>query len=105
MGKEYIEVKKELIPYQFEIMLGNELYGMEVHYNELGDFFTVDLRKGEKILAQGEKVVYGTPLFNEIYDYRFPAPTIIPIDESGKENRVGWDNLNKTVFLVVDNHG
>lgn len=76
---------------------------MGVEYNEVGDFFTLDLSKGEEILVSNEKIVYGEPLFSEIYDARFPAPLIVPIDESGNETRVGWDNFNKTVFLVVMN--
>ncbi|WP_332649657.1 phage baseplate plug family protein [Lysinibacillus sp. 54212] len=105
MNKEYIEIEKDLIPYRFETELGAELFEFEVHYNAHGDYFTVDLFKDGEVLVHGEKIVYGQSLFSEIYDERFPAPEIIPIDESGKETRVGWDNLNKTVFLVVDNDG
>lgn len=103
LKREYIEIEKLLIPYRFEIELGAELFEMEIHYNQIGDYFTVDLYKDGEALVCGEKIVYGEPLFSEIYDHRFPAPTIIPIDESGKEIRVGWDNLNETVFLVVMN--
>ncbi len=103
MNKEYIEIIKELIPYEFEIELGVELFTIEIQYNHLYDFFTIDLYKDDEALVLGEKLIYGQPLFTEVYDDRFPGPTIIPIDESGKETRVSWDNLNKTVFLVVDN--
>lgn len=103
MDKEYINIEKELIPYRFEMEFGTELFEMAVAYNAVGDFFTIDLYKNSEALVYGEKVVYGVPLFAEVYDHRFPAPTIIPQDESGKENRVTWDNLNKTVFLVVSN--
>lgn len=101
--KEYINIEKELIPYSFEIELGVELFQVGVEYNEVGDFFTLDLSKDEEVLVSNEKIVYGEPLFSEIYDARYPAPLIIPIDESGKETRVSWNNLNKTVFLVVMN--
>lgn len=105
MEKEYIEIKKDLVPYRFSIELGAELYEIEVHYNALGDFFTLDLYKDNETLVLGEKIVYGVPLFGITFDERFPAPTIIPIDPAGQETRVGWDNLNNTVFLVVDNDG
>lgn len=103
MEKEYIEIEKTLVPYSFEVELAAEIFELTVNYNSLGDYFTVDLNKDGAALVMGEKIVYGEPLFKEIYDARFPAPSIIALDESGKETRVGWDNLNETVFLVIDN--
>lgn len=103
MNKEYIEIEKALIPYSFEIELGVELFELTIEYNEYGDFFTVSLKKGNDVLVHSEKITYGEPLFKEFADNRFPAPTIVPIDEAGIENRVNWNNLNKTVFLVVMN--
>lgn len=103
INKEFINIEKELIPYSFEIELGVELFQIGVEYNSVGDFFSVDLSKDEEVLVSNEKVVYGEPLFSEIYDARYPAPLIVPIDESGNEIRVSWDNLNETVFLVVMN--
>ncbi|WP_341320821.1 hypothetical protein NSQ62_14380 [Solibacillus sp. FSL H8-0523] len=101
--KEYINVERELIPYSFEIELGVELFEISFEYNEVSDFFTASLSKDGETLVANEKITYGEPLFSEIYDERYPAPTIVPIDESGNESRVGWDNFNKTVFLVVMN--
>lgn len=103
MNFEYIEIEKENIPYRFEIELGAETFEFEIRYNDEGDFFTVDLFKGGEPLVYGEKIVYGIPLFNDFYDQDFPAPTIIPLDESGNESRVTFENLNETVFLVVVN--
>jgi hypothetical protein len=103
LKREYIEIEKSLIPYRFEIELGAELFEMEIHYNQIGDYFTVDLYRNGEALVYGEKIIYGEPLFSDVYDHRFPAPTIVPSDESNKETRVGWDNLNETVFLVVMN--
>ncbi|MGG0666972.1 hypothetical protein ABE073_00325 [Lederbergia citrisecunda] len=103
MEFEYIAIETDLVPYRFDIELGTEKYEMRVRYNELHDYFTLDLLKDEEALVYGEKIVYGVPLFSEIYDSRFPAPMIVPMDESGKETRVSYDNLNKTVFLMVVN--
>lgn len=103
MNFEYIELEKELIPYRFEIELGAELFEMEIHYNLVHDFFTIDLFKDDEVLIYGEKVTYGVPLFADVYDSRFPAPTIIPMDESGQEQRVTFENLNETVFLRLVN--
>ncbi|MCT6926172.1 hypothetical protein [Metasolibacillus sp.] len=103
MQREYIEIEKELIPYSFEIELGVELFEIGIEYNAIGDFFTLSLSKDGEVLVSNEKITYGEPLFSEIYDARYPAPLILPLDESNKETRVGWDNLNDTVFLVVMN--
>ena len=103
MNKEYIEIEKALIPYKFEVELGVELFEFTIEYNEFGDFFTVSLKKDGETLVNNEKITYGEPLFKEFADDRFPAPTIVPIDEAGIESRVSWGNLNKTVFLVVMN--
>lgn len=100
---EYIEIEKALIPYRFEVELGAELFVIEIRYNELHDYFTLDLQKDGEVLVNGEKLVYAMPLFNEVFDNRFPAPTIVPIDPSGKEKRVTFENLNKTVFLKLVN--
>jgi hypothetical protein len=99
-----IEIDKENLPERFDIELGVELFTMEVDYNQTGDFFTVDLYQYDnpEPLVLGEKLMLNQPLFRDIEDSRFPAPTLIPIDPSGKENRITWDNFGVTVFLVVD---
>lgn len=99
-----IEIDKNNLPEQFDIELGTELFTMEVNYNETGDFFTVDLYQYDnpEPLVLGEKLMYGQPLFRDIEDQRFPAPTIVPLDLSGKETRVSRENFGRTVFLVID---
>lgn len=103
MDFEYIEIKKELVPYRFQIALGVEVFEFFIRYNELHDYFTFDLAKEDETLILGEKITYGVPLFSEVYDERFPAPVVIPLDESGKETDVTYDNLNRTVFLMMVN--
>ncbi|WP_088005600.1 phage baseplate plug family protein [Indiicoccus explosivorum] len=103
MRFEYLPIEKENIPYRFDIALPIEIYTFEVRYNETYDFFTIDLFKGDETLVLGEKIVYGVPLFRDVYDRRFPAPTIVPLDESGNEQHVTYKNLGETVFLVVMN--
>jgi hypothetical protein len=98
---EYIPIEKENIPYRFEIELEAEIFEMEIRYNDLYDFFTIDLYKDGEPLVYGEKVVYGVPLFQDVRDLRFPAVDIVPIDEARLENRVTYENFQKTVFLAV----
>lgn len=104
--KDILEIEKDLIPYDFEVLLGDELYEIEVNYNGVADFFTLALKKDGEIVSAGEPLIYGVPLFTDTYMLgKHPAIMIVPLDESGHENRVGWDNLGKTVFLCIDDEG
>lgn len=101
--KNYIEIDKEELPTTFEIELGAELFTFTVYYNEVGDFFSVDLADEEgNVLVNGEKVVYGEPLFFDIANHDFPAPVLIALDESGKETDVTFEHFGNTVKLVID---
>jgi hypothetical protein len=98
----YIEIDKTAIPYRFDIELAGEIFNLEIRYNSRFDFFTVDLEREGEIVVQGEKIMYGRPLFSYLNDNRLPAVDIIPLNESGDPvDRVGWDNLGDTVFLMV----
>ena len=106
MKRDRILITKDLIPYVFNISLADELFALTVNYNEKHDFFTVKLEKGGETLCEGEPVVYGFPLFGDLYQAgKFPALDIIPIDDSGQQNTVTFENLNELVFLTVDNGG
>ncbi|MGC6588021.1 phage baseplate plug family protein [Paenibacillus sp. Dod16] len=98
---EYIDIEKEQTPYRFDISLAEENFTFEVHYNAEYDFFTVDLERDGDVLAVGEKLVYGMPLFYDIMDNRFPKLPIVPFDESDKSRAVTWETLGKSVFLYV----
>lgn len=97
----YIDIEKELIPYRFDISLADVLYTFEVHYNGSGDFFTINLERDGVLLIQGEKVVYGVILFQDVRDDRFPDVDIFPYDESGNAKDVTWETLSTSVFLYV----
>lgn len=106
MKKDRILITKSLIPYSFNILLADELFTLRVNYNEKRDFFTVALEKDGETICEGEPVVYGVPLFRDIYEAgKYPAVDIIPVDESGEQNTVSFENFNKTVFLTIDNCG
>lgn len=95
-----IPIDKENIPYQFEIELAGNVFVFEINHNVEHNFFTFDLFKDDEVLALGEKLVYGSPLFSYA-DERFPEVTITPKDKSGNETRVTYDNFGETVFLFV----
>lgn len=98
---EYIDIEKNLVPYRFEISLSGTVFTFEVHYNAEYDFFTVDLERDGTVLVQGEKLVYGAPLFRDVKDSRFPDLDIVPLDESGIADTVTWATLGESVFLFV----
>ncbi|MCR8636187.1 phage baseplate plug family protein [Paenibacillus radicis (ex Xue et al. 2023)] len=102
MSTQLVNIIKHQIPYRFEIPLANVLFEMEVNYNPQFDFFTIDLYRNKELLVYGEKLIYGKPLFHDIADHRFPAVTLTPLDESGKETDVNWKTLGETVFLFLD---
>lgn len=110
MKYDTLEINKDLVPYEFDVALANETFRIGVEYNETAEFFTLSLSKRNEEtgnydeVCAGEPLVYGVPLWNDVYrSGKFPAPVIIPYDESGASNAVTFDNLNETVFLIVDN--
>lgn len=98
-------IEKNLIPYRMEILLGAELYTLNIQYNKTYDLLTIGLENTDgEVLCEAEPVVYGQPLWQDIqYPGGYPALRIIPWDNSGQENTVTFDNFNETVFLTVDN--
>ena len=101
---EYLEINKDLLPYECSIQLGGEVFGLHFGYNAAADLFTVDLYRDGELICAGEPVVYGVPLWNDVYKAGvFPTVDIIPHDPSGENNAVTYDNLGRTVFLLIDN--
>ena len=102
--KDRIIVKKELLPYGFDIALGKEKFNMRFAYNQQANLFSVTLYRNGKLLCNAEPIVYGVPLFRDIYESgAYPVLNIVPLDESGQEQEVTWDNFGETVFLTIDN--
>ena len=77
---------------------------MRFAYNQQADLFSVTLYRDGKLLCDAEPVIYGVPLFRDVYESgAFPAVDIVPLDESGQEREVTWENFGQTVFLTIDN--
>lgn len=102
--RDRIIVKKEQIPYGFYITLGKEKYNLRFSYNQTAKLFTVSLYKDNELLCADEPVIYGVPLFQDVYESgEFPAIRIVPWDESGNTDEVTWENFGSTVFLTIEN--
>jgi hypothetical protein len=98
---EYIEIEKELIPYQFNIQLEGVTFTLGVNYNSEFDYFTLDLYQNGEVILYGEKVVYGKPLFTNFLHLNIPGELIVPLDLTEQETRVTYENLGEKVFLYV----
>lgn len=106
LGREvpYIEIDTSKVPYSFSLKLDDRTYTFLVRYNEESGFFTADLSvtsTGE-ILAYGDIIRYGRPLFGSIEDERFPLPVIIPLCLTGDDiSEVTFENFGKEVRLYL----
>ena len=100
---QYITIDVSRVPYTFSVKLTDRTYSFTVKYNATGKFFTIDLYDvNGNVLAFGEIVRYGRPLFNVVEDERFPIPVIIPscITDDGI-SEVTWENFGKDVKLYL----
>lgn len=100
---EELVVNKSILPYECTIQLAGEVFGLQFNYNATADLFTVDLYKGGELVCAGEPIIYGIPLWHDVYKAGlFPAVDIVPTDLSGESNAVTFDNLSTTVLLLID---
>ena len=101
--RDRIPIKKELIPYGFDIILGSDKFNLRFAYNKEADLFTCRIKRGNEILGI-DALIYGVELFRDIYRAgEFPAIKIEPIDESNEAKEFSGDNFTNTVFLTIDN--
>ena len=100
---QYIAIDVSRVPYTFSVKLTDRTYSFTVKYNATGKFFTIDLYDvNGNVLAFGEIVRYGRPLFNVVEDERFPIPVIIPSCITGESiDQVTWENFGKDVKLYL----
>ncbi|EEI19568.1 hypothetical protein G8J22_02365 [Lentilactobacillus hilgardii] len=100
--RDKLIVNKDSLPEDFTLPSGTDDFELILFYRPRYDNFYFDLydANGEPLI-KGEKLVYGMPLWN-INDTRLPTETIIPMDESGIETDVSWDNFQESVFLYYD---
>lgn len=103
MARDTIYINKALIPYNFNIVLCNEDYNLQIDYNYTGHFFTVGLSKNGVTLCSGSPIMYGRRLFEDVRNAEFPAVDIVAYDSSGSYNKVTYNNLCDGVLLVLDN--
>ena len=101
--KEYIGIETAKVPYTFSVRLVDRTYSFTIKYNDAGGFFTADLETVDgEILAFGDPIRCGRPMFGSIEDERFPLPVIIPKCVSGEDiSEVTFDNFGKEIKLYI----
>ena len=98
----FLPVFKENIPYQVNYRLEGSTFTFRFYYNQMADYFTVDLLQHGEALVLGEKIVYGKSLFSSYpADDRLPFPAIIPVDLSSQTSWAGWQEMMENVFLYM----
>jgi hypothetical protein len=101
--RDCIEINKELVPYQFHILLAGEWFELYINYNKTADLFTVTVYKDDELICT-EPLILGTPMFRDIYQpKKFPAVTLVPYSKT--EKALTFENLGETVFLTIDDEG
>lgn len=103
--RDIIEIEKDLIPYNFDIMLEQEEFNIYIMYNSVTDSFSATLSKDGVVLVDNEPIVYGVPLFQDVQNDNYPCLKIVPLDESGQVDFITWDNFGVLVFLTIDDEG
>ena len=100
---EYIDVDVSRVPYSFSVKLADKTFTFTIKYNAEGKFFTTDLSDiNGNVLAFGEIIRYGRPLFNVTEDERFPIPVIIPICITGDNiSEITQENFGREVKLYL----
>ena len=100
---QYIDILPDRVPYNFSIKLIDRTFVFTIKYNEIGKFYTLDLRTPNgDYLVFGEPIIYGQALFSTIEDERFPLPVIIPYCLTGEDyDTVTVENLGGAVRLYL----
>lgn len=104
--RDYIPINPILSAQTFSLDIGLITYNFKVNYNELGDFYTIDIYDfNNQPIVLGEKLTYGLRLWSGIDNPNLPSADLVPFDEAGNETRVSQSNLNRTLFLFIDDIG
>ena len=104
MSKRYrYDLNLENLPMMFDTDFGNYNCTMQVNYNDVGDFYTVDLFDvNNNPVILGEKLVYGKRLWRDYTNPDLPIVDLVPLDESGRTTVCNKETFGKTVFLYID---
>lgn len=92
---------QSLPAYSFEINLDETIYRMYFQWNSAYEFWTMDIQTREaENLITGIKLIINYELITRYVDPNLPAGAIIPLDTTGKLERIGRNDLGNDVKLI-----
>lgn len=101
--RPYIPINVDNLPERFEFKFGLTTYILQVNYNAVGDFYTVDILTARmEPIVMGEILVLNQKLWQDSSDTRLPFEDIVPMDEANNETVITSENFGVTVFLYID---
>lgn len=101
--RAYVPIDKQNLPDRFEFPFGESNFILRVDYNKSQDFFTIDIFTiADEPIVLGEVMRLNERLWADIIDERLPSIDLVPMDESGLEKTITFENFCKSVFLYLD---
>ena len=109
---QVLPIERDLIPYNFDIVLSNTTYTIGINYNSINEQLTANLSRDGTTIISGEKITYGIPMFEAVShdlngnkDERFFNEILLPYDFSGESTTVTFDNIQNQVFIWIMERG
>lgn len=99
---QYLPFDKDKVPYSLQTRIKGSTFTFVFSYNGWGDYFTVNLVKGNDILVRSEKIVCGQVLFSAYRTEEFPEFSILPMTVSSEDVIATWDNMDKIRLYLFD---
>lgn len=103
MYRDTIQFNKFQLPETFTKTLSGITYEITVDYNSFNDrlYLSIADENGNDLITNW-KLVAGEHLFDGITDINLPSDDLVMIDETGKSTTVNFGNINKTIFITID---
>ena len=102
-----INIKKELIPYQFQLKSKRDIFYINLKHFAYNDRIYIDIYDENKnLLLENEKLIQDVPiglyLFkdnNLTQNVFLPSAIIVPMSDNNKKYDINFDNFYTEVFL------
>lgn len=102
-----INIKKELIPYQFQLKSKSNIFYINLKHFAYNDRIYIDIYDENKnLLLENEKLIQDVPiglyLFkdnNLTQNVFLPSAIIVPMSDNNKKYVINFDNFYTEVFL------
>ena len=104
-----INIKKELIPYQFQLKISGDIFFMNLKHFVYNDRIYIDIYDENKnLLLQNEKLIQDVPigiyLFkdnNGSQNIDLPKAILVPMSDNNLKYNINFSNFCTEVFLEL----